>query len=120
MLTVLGADCEYSALMPSARRTRIIVTTSRRFGILRMTDRPGTMIVAARIGRAAFLAPETMTSPRRGLAPLTNSFNIKILRPLIARSKIMQKNSYNSLTGQAVAVRVDRFRHRLIGRAVGQ
>src|SRR5215831_5508335 len=46
-----------------------IVTTSTTRGTFVMTHSPPPRIVEARIGKAEFLAPPILTSPRRGIPP---------------------------------------------------
>src|SRR5512139_996182 len=58
-----------------------MVSTSRSRGTLRTTCSPGTRIVAARIGRAAFFAPLTRTLPCRREPPAIVMLSMALGRP---------------------------------------
>src|SRR3989339_1223956 len=120
MFTMFAFDCEYSARIPNAINTRIIVVTSSRFGTLRITDLPGTMIEAARIGKAEFFDPETEISPSSLFLPLIANFNIELLWPVFLQFEIMQYPADNSFCGLAVPVRIDRMGHFFIFIFIGE
>ena len=56
-------------LAPMRPSSSIIVVTSRRCGTLPIETGPSASSAPARIGRAAFFAPEMRTSPSRGTPP---------------------------------------------------
>src|SRR3569623_677185 len=59
---------------PRSPSSLSIVRTSPRAGTFRYTERPLASSDEARMGRAAFLAPETRTSPVSRAPPLTTMF----------------------------------------------
>src|SRR4051812_37365957 len=68
---------------PSWPRSFFIVFTSPRLGTLRYTDFPEASRDEARIGNAAFLAPDTRTSPFRRGPPVTTILSIHHPEPPI-------------------------------------
>ncbi|CFN70142.1 Uncharacterised protein [Bordetella pertussis] len=68
-----------SARTPMRPSRRSVVEVSFSCGTLPSTSGSAVSRLAHRMGRAAFLAPETVTSPRRGEPPVMRSLSISFL-----------------------------------------
>jgi hypothetical protein len=74
--SMVTSPLENSACAPRERRILIIVFTSRRLGTFLIRQRSEVKRQAAKIGRAEFFAPLTVTVPFKGTAPSIMSLSI--------------------------------------------